>query len=187
MTVAQVSAKHKVFAVPFDPALYNVVPGCKILGDQVVVPHTIDTTRLARNLGYRVPAPIRARYDWAGGAPFEAQEVTAALMTMNLRGVHPLGDRHRQDPRGTVRDRLSPARGRDQIRPRDCAALDALPGLGQRDLPVLPAPDDPGPARHPRAAPQARSPSRPTSTSSTTTASRPSRRSYAQKTILGRS
>ena len=83
--LAQVSAKHRVFGVPFDPALYNLVPGSKILGDQVVVPHTIDTTRLARNLGYRVPAPILSRYDWASGDPFEAQEVTAALMTMNLR------------------------------------------------------------------------------------------------------
>lgn len=83
--LARVSAKHRVFGVPFDPALYNIVPGSKILGDQVVVPHTIDTTRLARNLGYRVPAPILSRYDWASDDPFEAQEVTAALMTMNLR------------------------------------------------------------------------------------------------------
>ena len=83
--VAQISAKHKVFAVPFDPAIYNVVPGCKILGDQVVVPHTIETTRLARNLGYRVGAPILSRYDWCGDTPFEAQRITAALMTMNPR------------------------------------------------------------------------------------------------------
>jgi SNF2 family DNA or RNA helicase len=83
--VAQVSAKHKVFAVPYDAALFNIVPGCHILGDKVVVPHSIDSTRLARNLGYRVPAPIRVRYDWAGDVPFDAQEVTAALMTMNLR------------------------------------------------------------------------------------------------------
>ena len=83
--VAQVSAKHKVFAVPYDPALFNVVPGCHILGDKVVVPHTIETTRLGRNLGYRIPAPIRTRYDWCGDTPFDAQEVTAALMTMNPR------------------------------------------------------------------------------------------------------
>ena len=81
----QVSAKHKVFAVPFDPALYNVVPNCKILGDQVVVPHTIETTRLARNLGFHVPSPIRVRYDWCGDTPFEAQEVTASLMVQNPR------------------------------------------------------------------------------------------------------
>ena len=80
-----VSAKHKVFAVPFDPALYNVVPNCKILGDQVVVPHTIETTRLARNLGFHVPSPIRVRYDWCGDTPFEAQEVTASLMVQNPR------------------------------------------------------------------------------------------------------
>lgn len=85
MAVAQVSAKHKVFAVPFDAALYNVIPGCKILADKVIVPHTIETTRLARNLGHKIPAPIRVRYDWCGDVPFEAQEVTAALMTMNPR------------------------------------------------------------------------------------------------------
>jgi len=81
----QVSAKHKVFAVPFDPALYNVIPGCKILGDKVVVPHTIETTRLGRNLGFSIPSPIRTRYDWCGDTPFEAQEVTAALMVQNPR------------------------------------------------------------------------------------------------------
>jgi SNF2 family DNA or RNA helicase len=85
VSVAQVSAKHKVFAVPFSPALYNVIPGCHILGDKIVVPHTIDTTRLARNLGFHVPSPIRVRYDWCGDTPFEAQEITAALMTMNPR------------------------------------------------------------------------------------------------------
>ena len=85
VSVASVSAKHKVFGVKFDPALYNVVPGCKILGDKVVVPHTIETTRLARNLGYRVPSPILVRYDWAGGVPFDAQRITAALMVQNTR------------------------------------------------------------------------------------------------------
>ena len=85
VSVASVSAKHKVFGVKFDPALYNVVPGCKILGDKVVVPHTIETTRLARNLGYRVPSPILSRYDWAGGTPFDAQRITSALMVQNTR------------------------------------------------------------------------------------------------------
>lgn len=89
MGVARVSEKHKVFALPYDAALFNMVPGTKTAatsqGDIVVVPHTIETTRLARNLGHRVPAPILSQYDWCGDTPFEAQEVTAALMTMNPR------------------------------------------------------------------------------------------------------
>lgn len=89
VAVAHISEKHKAFVVPYEPALYNLVPNTKIVkmpsGDHLVVPHTVETTRLARNLGHRVPAPILSQYDWAGGVPFEAQEVTAALMTMNLR------------------------------------------------------------------------------------------------------
>lgn len=89
MAVAQVSAKHRAFAVPFDPALYNMVPGAKTAksqdGDIVILPHSIETARLARNLGHKVPAPILTQYDWAGGTPFQAQKITAALMTMNPR------------------------------------------------------------------------------------------------------
>jgi len=89
MAVARVSEKHKVFVLPHDQALYNMVPGTKIVttekGPYVVVPHTVATTRLARNLGHRVPAPILCHYDFCGDTPFEAQEITAALMTMNPR------------------------------------------------------------------------------------------------------
>lgn len=75
--------------LPYDAGLYNLVPNTRVVtlpqGPQIVVPHTIETTRLARNLGHRVSAPILAAYDWCGDTPFEAQEVTAALMTMNPR------------------------------------------------------------------------------------------------------
>lgn len=89
MAVARVSEKHRVFMLPHDQAIYNMVPGTKVVtlpeGPHVVVPHTVDSTRLARNLGHRVPAPIRSYYDWCGDQPFEAQEITAAVMTMNPR------------------------------------------------------------------------------------------------------
>ncbi len=89
MAVAQVSAKHRAFMLPYDAGLYNLVPNTRVVtlpqGPQIVVPHTIETTRLARNLGHRVTAPILSTYDWCGDTPFEAQEVTAALMTMNPR------------------------------------------------------------------------------------------------------
>lgn len=89
MAIAQVSAKHKIFMLPYDPGIYNLVPGTRVVtltgGPHVIVPHTIETTRLARNMGHRVSAPILSQYDWAGDEPFEAQEVTAALCTMNPR------------------------------------------------------------------------------------------------------
>jgi len=89
MAIARVSEKHRVFMLPYDAGLYNLVPNTKTInlpeGPHVIVPHTVETTRLARNLGHRVPAPILSQYDWVGGDPFEAQEVTAALMTMNPR------------------------------------------------------------------------------------------------------
>lgn len=75
--------------LPHDAGLYNLVPDTRVVtlpeGPYVIVPHTIETTRLARNLGHRVPAPILSQYDWVGDTPFDAQEVTAALMTMNPR------------------------------------------------------------------------------------------------------
>lgn len=84
-TVAQVSQKHRRFGLPFDAALANVVPGSIRHADKVIVPHTIETTRIARNLGYRVPAPIMSQYDWVGTTPFKTQRITAAMLTMNRR------------------------------------------------------------------------------------------------------
>ena len=50
------------------------------------VPHDIETTRLLRNLGYVVPAPILAQYEWpTNPPPFKTQKITAALLTMNER------------------------------------------------------------------------------------------------------
>lgn len=82
---AQVSAKHRRFALPFDPALANIVPGSIAHDGKVIVPHTIETARIARNMGYRVPAPIMSQYDWAGTTPFKTQRITAAMLTMNRR------------------------------------------------------------------------------------------------------
>ncbi|NJN00179.1 MAG: DEAD/DEAH box helicase [Aquincola sp.] len=85
----QVSAQHRRFGVPFNTQLANLIPGSietEFDGDKyVVVPHTTDTTRIARNLGYKVPAPLTSRYDWAGDTPFRTQRITAAMLTMNKR------------------------------------------------------------------------------------------------------
>jgi SNF2 family DNA or RNA helicase len=71
--------------VPFPAGLANVVPGTVKHDDKIIVPHTIETTRLARNMGFRVPAPIMYQYDWAGTTPFKTQRITAAMLTMNRR------------------------------------------------------------------------------------------------------
>lgn len=52
----------------------------------VAYPHTTEATRLARNLGVRVPAPVLSQYDWpTDPPPFATQRTTAALLTMNSR------------------------------------------------------------------------------------------------------
>jgi len=85
MAQAQVSAKHKVFMIPFDQGLANIVPGAKSYNGSLILPHTKDTTRLARNIGHAVPAPIITQYDWNGDSPFRTQMVTAAMLTMQPR------------------------------------------------------------------------------------------------------
>ncbi len=52
----------------------------------ITLPHKVEVTRLCRNLGYIVPAPITHWYDWhTNPVPFRVQKITAALMTMNPR------------------------------------------------------------------------------------------------------
>ncbi len=90
MTEAVVSAKHRVFVVPYHDGLRNLVPTSKhfrhpTLGEQLILPHQNDTVKLARNLGFRVPAPILSQYDWNGDTPFKTQKITAAMCTMNRR------------------------------------------------------------------------------------------------------
>jgi SNF2 family DNA or RNA helicase len=91
---ATVSQKHRVFCLPYDQALLNVVPGAKHFhhptsGPTLILPHQNDIVKLARNMGYRVPAPIISNYNWNGhvgkDAPFKTQKITAAMLTMNRR------------------------------------------------------------------------------------------------------
>lgn len=89
-TEAVVSTQHRVFVVPYHEGLRNLVPNSKHFmhperGQMLVVPHEIDTVKLARNFGFRVPAPILSRYDWNNDKPFKTQKITAAMLTMNRR------------------------------------------------------------------------------------------------------
>lgn len=51
----------------------------------LLVKHGIDETRLLRNVGYDVPAPILSQYDFEDGTPFEVQRKTCAMLTMSPR------------------------------------------------------------------------------------------------------
>lgn len=87
---AIVSAKRKAFAIPYNHGLANLVPDAQEfdhpeLGTMLLLPHTRDTTRLARNMGFHTPAPILSQYDWAGDTPWRTQKVTSALLTMQPR------------------------------------------------------------------------------------------------------
>lgn len=75
----------KTLTLPYSAALANLIPETRVVKDQMVLPHTHDVVRLARNLGLKAPAPIMAQYDWNKGSPFKTQRITAAMLTMNRR------------------------------------------------------------------------------------------------------
>ena len=89
-TRAVVNSTAKLFYVPENDQLRALVPEATdavIKGrNMMAVPHTTDVTRLARNLGFIVPAPIAVQYPWpTNPTPFRTQRITAALLTMNAR------------------------------------------------------------------------------------------------------
>jgi SNF2 family DNA or RNA helicase len=97
----QVSAKHRAFMIPFDKGLMNIVPGAKQYNNSLILPHTRDTTRLARNLGHAVPAPIITQYDWNADSPFRTQIITSAMLTMQHR-AYVLSEMGTGKTRGTL-------------------------------------------------------------------------------------
>ena len=84
-----ISAKHRAVGVPYRPDIANLFPSAKQVTLQgyphIVLPHGLEETRVLRNLGYDVPAPILTHYDWAGGSPFDVQKKTCAMLTTNPR------------------------------------------------------------------------------------------------------
>lgn len=51
--------------------------------EYVLVPHSLDETKVLRNLGIDVPPPILSQYHWGSSTPFDAQRITAAHITQN--------------------------------------------------------------------------------------------------------
>lgn len=86
---AAVLKDTKEIALPFDERLANLVSDHRVTsmktGKYIVMPHRHDVTRLCRNMGFLVPAPISCYYDWNNDVPFRTQKITASLLTMNRR------------------------------------------------------------------------------------------------------
>lgn len=84
-----ISAKHRAVGVPYRPDVANLFPTAKQVtlngNPHLVLPHGLEETRVLRNLGYDVPAPVLTHYDWAGGTPFDVQKKTVAMLTTNPR------------------------------------------------------------------------------------------------------
>jgi len=92
--VKRATIKGKELIVPNDPAIAALLPEAQEHRDHMSgpypigykLPHTIEVTRLLRNMGYIVPAPIISQYEWPDNPPpFRTQKITAALLTMNPR------------------------------------------------------------------------------------------------------
>lgn len=87
-----VATKYKrVLLYPPDPKMITtVIPTATIIrqdGKEVVaVPHRIDEVRVLNNMGFKVPSPISFYHEWqASFTPFEAQKITAGMLTLNPR------------------------------------------------------------------------------------------------------
>jgi SNF2 family DNA or RNA helicase len=85
--------KAVVFKLRKPERITTVIPTARTVAKAghtiVAVPHRPDETRVLRNLGFDVPAPMPMHYDWpkANGRhdPFEAQRETASFLTMHSR------------------------------------------------------------------------------------------------------
>lgn len=88
-----ISVPHRqvVLNLTHPGSVTSIIPGAREIvfrGQPLVaVPHGLDETRVLRNIGIQVPAPINYYYDWpnAGKPPMAHQKVTAAFMTLHQR------------------------------------------------------------------------------------------------------
>ena len=85
MTNVLVSPKHRKLLLADNETVANVAPHAIRKGGYLVISHSIEETRLLRNLGFDAPAPILSQYEWGTPEPFDSQRETAALLSMNHR------------------------------------------------------------------------------------------------------
>lgn len=89
-----VSKAHKMLLVPWTggvPAMFPSVVSFQTKGtvfpdtDAALLNHDMRNTLVLRHLGFKVPNPLVAYYDWKGGKPFVSQKATVELLTENIR------------------------------------------------------------------------------------------------------
>lgn len=72
--------------VPAEPQILNLFPNAPKQGANIVLSHDIPTTKILRNLGLAVPAPVASQYQYSGTRlPFEVQKKTVEMLTMEQR------------------------------------------------------------------------------------------------------
>lgn len=76
-----------------DPwALREALPNSKSLDHpefNIALQHTVESTKVLRNLGHAAPAPIRFQYDWPGKyKPFSHQTVMAEFLSLHRRAFN---------------------------------------------------------------------------------------------------
>lgn len=78
-----------VLSAPDPLALRDLIPHSRTLPHptyNVAVHHTLDSTKVLRNLGFDVPAPIRSQYRWTGRyQPYDHQIQMAEFLTLHRR------------------------------------------------------------------------------------------------------
>lgn len=81
-----------VLNVPDPFELRDLLPRSKTLPHPAwnfAVHHTVESTKVLRNLGYAVPAPIRSQYTWPGRyTPFKHQYAMSEFLTLNRRAFN---------------------------------------------------------------------------------------------------
>ena len=89
MNQIQVAANGRALAMPYDHRLANVLGGkpFTVNGSTfMALKFNMDTYRMMDALGWRPPTPFDYQYQWpVGFKPFEAQQVTAALMSVSQK------------------------------------------------------------------------------------------------------
>ena len=84
-----VSEKHKKLVLPWRDDIAAILPQTTRLVEAgkayAVVPHGVIETKLLRNMGLEVPAPILTQYQWAKTTPWDSQKVTAAMFSTEPR------------------------------------------------------------------------------------------------------
>ena len=88
-TSAIISKKHRRLIVPHTPALAALCNSPVVFpmdgAPHMAVPHDAEHVRLARNFGIQAQPPVLTYYDWTNGTPFEAQRLSAAMLSMEKR------------------------------------------------------------------------------------------------------